>query len=325
MYRYDNKLKLEVNKTIRNYNAKIARLGKAGKDNVYIPKKIGRDAKKELLTSVSTRKDLRKRLRDLKFYTEKGGEKYIEKTKKGYRITNHGKVSVSMYKSYKSYRRSLAYKLKKDYDFIYYGESRYMGKKNILTHAQALDEEYYKYKTLQDLYDIDIFTLNPKELEKVMRHYKSSTKSRDKKGFKEAFIEMLIDTAYLNGVPHEKLHYLVEKINSLTEEAFYTIFKNEKSLQAIVSYYTTTNRFGVDTAYEMTHKQASALFDELISNIDDILDANFDEIQENKELEEEAIKFVRQKYPDMDVNSRMFKTLVFNKRNQLWRERHKFN
>lgn len=75
----------------------------------------------------------------------------------------------------------------------------------------------------------------------------------------------------------------------------------------------------------MTHKQASALFDELISNIDDILDANFDEIQENKELEEEAIKFVRQKYPDMDVNSRMFKTLVFNKRNQLWRERHKFN
>ena len=72
MYRYDNKLKLEVNKTIKNYNAKIARLGKAGKDNVYIPARIGRDAKKELLTSVSTRKDLRKRLRDLKYYTEKG-------------------------------------------------------------------------------------------------------------------------------------------------------------------------------------------------------------------------------------------------------------
>lgn len=317
MYRYDNKLKLEVNKTIRNYNAKIVRLGKAGKDNVYIPEKIGRDAKKELLTSVSTRKDLRKRLRDLKYYTEKGGEKYIERTE--------GRIPKSVYKSYTNYRRSLGVRLKKNYDRIYYGQSTYMGKKNILTHAQALDEEYYNYKTLQDLYDVNIFSLPEKELERTMRHFKSATKTRDKVRFKEAFIEMLVDTAYVNGVPHEKLHILVEKINSLTEEAFYTIFKNEKSLQAIISYYTTTNRFGVDTAYEMTHKQASALIDELISNIDDILDANFDEIQENKELEEEAISFVRQKYPDMDVNSRMFKTLVFNKRNQLWRERHKFN
>lgn len=317
MYRYDNKLKLEVNKTIKNYNAKIARLGKAGKDNVYIPARIGRDAKKELLTSVSTRKDLRKRLRDLKYYTEKGGEKYIERT--------GGKIPKSVYKSYTNYRRSLGVRLKKDYDRIYYGQSTYMGKKNILTHAQALDEDYYHYKSLQDLYDVNIFNLSEKELMRTMRHFKSATKTRDKVRFKEAFIEMLVDTAYVNGIPHEKLHLIVEKLNNLTEEEFYIIFKNEKSLQSIISYYNTTNRFGVDVAYEMTHKQVSALFDELVSNIEDILDVNADEIQENKDLEEEAFNFVRQKYPDMDVNSRMFKTLVFNKRTQLWRERHKFN
>lgn len=323
MYRYDKKLRLEVNKTIRNYNAKITRLGKAGKDNVYIPKKIGRDAKKELLTSVSTRKDLRKRLRDLKYYTEKGGEKYIERHEKGYKISEQGKVPLSIYKSYMNYRRSLAFKLKKDYDRIYYGESTYLGKKNILTHAQALDEQYYQYKTLLDLYETNIFNLSPKQIDKVMRHYKSATKSRDKGGFREAFIEMLVDTAYVNGVPHEKLHFIIEKLRSLTEDEFYNIFKQEKSLQAIISYYATTNRFGVDVSYEMTHSQASALFDELISNIEDIIDVDYKEIESNKRLEEDAIKFVRQKYPDMDINSRMFKTLVFNKRNQLRNERNK--
>lgn len=315
MYRYDNKLKLEVNKTIRNYNAKIARLGKAGKDNVYIPEIIGRDAKKELLTSVSTRKDLRKRLRDLKYYTEKGGEKYIERTE--------GKVPKSVYKSYTNYRRSLGIRIKKDYDRIYYGESSYFGKKNILTHAQALDEEYYHYKTLQELYDVNIFSLSEKELERTMRHYKSATKIRDKVRFKEAFIEMLVDTAYVNGIPHEKLHYIIEKLNTLTEEEFYKIYKQETALRAIIDFYVDTNRFGVDVSYDINHKKAVNLFDELIENIENILSVDYQEIEENKRLEEDAIDFVKSKYPDIDERSTMFKTLVFNKRNQLRREREK--
>lgn len=315
MYRYDKKLSLEVNKTIRNYNAKITRLGKAGKGNVYIPEKIGRDAKKELLTSVSTRKDLRKRLRDLKYYTEKGGEKYIERTE--------GRVPKSVYKSYTIYKRSLGVRLKKDYDRIYYGESTYFGKKNILTHAQALDEEYYQYKSLQDLYDVNIFNLSEKELMRTMRHFKSATKIRDKVRFKEAFIEMLVDTAYVNGVPHEKVHYIVERLKSLTEEEFYEIYKQEKGLQSIITFYATTNRFGVDTAYEMTHGQASALFDELINSIEEILNVDYEEIEANKRLEEDALTFIKNKYPDMDTRSRLFKTMVFNKRNQLRRERNK--
>lgn len=315
MYRYDKKLKLEVNKAIRNYNAKITRLGKAGKDNVYIPEKIGRDAKKELLTSVSTRKDLRKRLRDLKYYSEKGGEKYIERTE--------GKIPKSVYKSYTNYRRSLGIRLKKDYDRIYYGESSYFGKKNILTHAQALDEEYYKYKTLQDLYDVNIFSLSEKELNRTMRHFKSATKIRDKVRFKEAFIEMLVDTAYVNGIPHEKLHYIIEKLNTLTEEEFYKIYKQETALRAIIDFYVDTNRFGVDVSYDRNHEKAVNLFDELIENIENILSVDYEEIEENKRLEEDAIEFVKNKYPDINERSTMFKTLVFNKRNQLWRERHK--
>lgn len=315
MYRYDKKLKLEVNKAIRNYNAKITRLGKAEKDNVYIPEKIGRDAKKELLTSVSTRKDLRKRLRDLKYYSEKGGEKYIERTE--------GKIPKSVYKSYTNYRRSLGIRLKKDYDRIYYGESSYFGKKNILTHAQALDEEYYKYKTLQDLYDVNIFSLSEKELNRTMRHFKSATKIRDKVRFKEAFIEMLVDTAYVNGIPHEKLHYIIEKLNTLTEEEFYKIYKQETALRAIIDFYVDTNRFGVDVSYDRNHEKAVNLFDELIENIEYILSVDYEEIEENKRLEEDAIEFVKNKYPDINERSTMFKTLVFNKRNQLWRERHK--
>lgn len=315
MYRYDKKLKLEVNKAIRNYNAKITRLGKAEKDNVYIPEKIGRDAKKELLTSVSTRKDLRKRLRDLKYYSEKGGEKYIKRTE--------GKIPKSVYKSYTNYRRSLGIRLKKDYDRIYYGESSYFGKKNILTHAQALDEEYYKYKTLQDLYDVNIFSLSEKELNRTMRHFKSATKIRDKVRFKEAFIEMLVDTAYVNGIPHEKLHYIIEKLNTLTEEEFYKIYKQETALRAIIDFYVDTNRFGVDVSYDRNHEKAVNLFDELIENIENILSVDYEEIEENKRLEEDAIEFVKNKYPDINERSTMFKTLVFNKRNQLWRERHK--
>ena len=63
--RYDKKINQEINRTIKNFNQKIARLEKEQRD-LILPDKITKKALKE---SVYTRTELKRKLKELQRYS----------------------------------------------------------------------------------------------------------------------------------------------------------------------------------------------------------------------------------------------------------------
>ena len=81
--RYDKKLNQEINRTIKNFNQKIARLEK--QDRELLPSKI---TKKELKDNVYTRTELRRKLKELQRFSNRNAEDVIT-TSGGVRLTQY--------------------------------------------------------------------------------------------------------------------------------------------------------------------------------------------------------------------------------------------
>ena len=81
--RYDKKLNQEINRTIKNFNQKIARLEKQKKE--LLPSKI---TKKDLKDNVYTRTELYRKLKELQRFSHRGAEDIIE-TKGGVKLTQY--------------------------------------------------------------------------------------------------------------------------------------------------------------------------------------------------------------------------------------------
>ena len=81
--RYDKKLNQEINRTIKNFNQKIARLEKQERE--LLPSKI---TKKDLKNSVYTRTELQRKLKELQRFSKRGAEDIIT-TRGGVRLTQY--------------------------------------------------------------------------------------------------------------------------------------------------------------------------------------------------------------------------------------------
>ena len=81
--RYDKKLNEEINRTIKNFNQKIKRLEK--EERKLLPSKI---SKKELKSSVYTRNELLRKLKELQRFSKRGAEDIIT-TKGGLTTTRY--------------------------------------------------------------------------------------------------------------------------------------------------------------------------------------------------------------------------------------------
>ena len=72
--RYDAKLQNEIYNVVRNFNSKIKRLEKSERD-LYLPDKI---SVKELKSSVNNRNELKRELKKLMSFSERGAENTVE-------------------------------------------------------------------------------------------------------------------------------------------------------------------------------------------------------------------------------------------------------
>ena len=312
MIRYDNKLKSEISRTIKNYNAKVRRLSKKNLSDVYVPNLLHKEDVLNLKRSVETRTDLRKRLKDLQSFTEKGAEKII--TKKGVTAPKY------IHKQLTRYNRILTRQLKKEEYFVTKATPRSFGRAEKLTRKEALDEDYAKFISKKRLRYKD---LEGESINKIVDHLhklKVNTKMRDYKQFRENFIEMLVDTAYLYDVPHAKVRDMVDSLRSLSPEEFNNFFNEDRSLNVLINYYATTNILGVDVAYESNIDNAKEYFEELINNLDEMVEGYKERttITEDK-FEKEAREWVLENYPEKAKNKRNFKTLVSLRKDHLKR------
>lgn len=263
--RYDKKLNQEINKVIKNFNQKIARLEKMEKD-LILPEKI---TKKDLKENYYTRTDLRRKLRELKRYSNRG----VEET-----VTTKGGVTLSRYElqNIQIESRRIKSNLTREIKKLKVTAPKVFGKEQAMTFAQMGDQYYLNLQARRNALNKGKITeLSKEQLQQYNQLLNKTRKNKEYYNnlFKENYQNMLTDLGYFYGYDNKKLNELKEKINKLDSDKFLKLFREEKSIQAILDYYPNIkvkagkNAINPDDIKE----DVTVLYDALIDNIDNIL------------------------------------------------------
>ena len=261
MIRYDAKLTSEINRTVRNFNAKIKRLRNS---NPYIitPEII---RTKDLKSSYSSRKLLKQRLYDLQKFSKRGAEDIV---------LSNGLYNISRWemenltREQKRITRSLAQQI------------RYYGQKSPTTYGR---KEEYTYSMLPDDKLSNLMSRlkairNYKRYDVDLDEYKRLSiliqKTRDKDSyvntlFQTSFNSMELKLGYAFGVDSNKIKYIESRLSELSTSQFNKLYDTEQSLKALRNYYIQLRSANVP--YEMMESEVKDMFDNLYDNIDVIV------------------------------------------------------
>ena len=263
--RYDKKLNQEINKTIRNFNQKISRLEKSQRD-LILPNKI---TKKELKENSYNRTELKRKLKELQRYSKRG----IEET-----TTTLGGVKLSKYELDKLSREAKRVKasLTREINKMKTDTPKVFGKKQATTFAQMGDQHYLNLKTRRlAIGKVNIKTASLEQLDSLKKLIDKTLnyKRYYNNIFKDNYLKMVTDLGYYCGYDGSKLENLKNKIRKLDSNKFLSLFRNEKSIQAILEYYPDAVANPTDRVLnpEDIKEDVTVLYDALVNNIDDIL------------------------------------------------------
>ena len=259
--RYDKKLDQEINRTIKNFNQKIARLEKQEKE--LLPSKI---TKKELKSSVYTRAELQRKLKELQRFSKRGAEDVI---------TTHGGIRLTKYELNEIKRENARLKrnITHQINRLKANKPRIFGKLQSTTFSEMGDIHYLNLVARRKALEKDINKLSSNEFERFIKLIEKTGKSQQYMNviFKEIYFEMLTDLAYYFDYDKDKLKMLHDKLMKLKPNDFLKLFKDDKSIRAILDYYPiVTNSFNAINPDDIKEDVVN-LYDNLIDNIDDII------------------------------------------------------
>lgn len=264
--RYDKKLNQEINRTIKNFNQKIARLEKQERE--LLPSKI---TKKELKESVYTRAELQRKLKELQRFSKRGAEDIIE-TEGGVKLTEYELSNI------KRENARLKRNITREINRLKVDKPKVFGKTQTSTFSEMGDSDYLNLLARRKALEKDINKLTPKEYERFKKLVDKTGKSQQYMNsvFKENYFEMLTDLAYYYGYDNKKLDEMKKKIMKLKPNDFLRLFKEDKSIRAILDYYPiVTSNFDFTTGMyvDRTDYQEDVLnlYDALYDNLDYIL------------------------------------------------------
>ena len=261
MIRYDKKINQEINRTIKNFNQKIERLDKLNKE--LLPEKI---TKKQLKASVKDRTELRRKLKELQRFGQRGIEEVV---------TTEGGVQTTKYEiqNLKKESARIKQKITREINTLKVEKPRVFGKQQARTFAEMGDEYYLNLIARRQALDKEISKLSKEEFrrysELLERTNENIRKTNEK--FKSNYWEMLTDLAYLYGYDTNKLKELENKIMGLRTDKFLKLFREDKSIKAIVEYYAlrVSNAIGINP--DDIAEDVFNLYDNLYENIDEII------------------------------------------------------
>lgn len=263
--RYDKKLNKEINRVIRNYNQKIGRIEKYEEQWLYkLPNKI---SKKTLKQNVYTRTELRRKLNELKRFSERGAENIVQ-TSGGYILSRYELENLKREKARvkRNISREIT-RLEKEKPMVF-------GKVQSKTFAQMGDTYYLNLKAKRQALEKNIQKLKREDFKKYEELVYKVGRSQEYQTslFRENYKKMLTDLAYYTDYDKEKLKKLESKLNKLSNRQFYKLFQNEKAIKSITEYYplVTGSVKGFDPGN--IKEDVTGLYDNLIENIDDIIE-----------------------------------------------------
>ena len=259
--RYDKKLNQEINRTIKNFNQKIARLEKEERE--LLPSKI---SKRELKDSVYTRTELYRKLKELQRFSNRGAEDIIA-TGGGARLTMYD------YQNIKRENARIKRNITREINRLRVEKPKIFGKIQSSTFSEMGDTDYLNLVARRKALEKDINKLSKEELERFRKLVEKTGKSQQYMNsiFKENYFEMLTDLAYYFNYDNDKLNILKQKLMKLKPNDFLKLFKDDKSIRAILDYYpVVTNSFNAINPDDIKEDVVN-LYDNLIDNIDDII------------------------------------------------------
>ena len=259
--RYDKKLNQEINRTIKNFNQKIARLEKEERE--LLPSKI---TKKYLKENVYTRTELKRKLRELQRFGKRGAEEVIE-TSGGVRLTRYELENV------KRENARIKSNLTREINRLSVKKPKVFGKAQSGTFKQMGDTNYLNLLARRKALEKNITKLSKDEFKRFNKLLEKSGRNLQYMNniFKDNYFDMLTDLAYYFNYDNEKLNYLKDKLMSLKPNDFLKLFKEDKSIRAILDYYPmVTNSFDAINPDDIEDDVVN-LYDNLIDNIDEIV------------------------------------------------------
>lgn len=258
--RYDKKLNQEINKTIRNFNQKIARLEKQERE--LLPNKI---TKKSLKESVFTRAELNRKLKELQRFSKRGAEEIIT-TRGGVKLTQYELTNIR--KESSRVKRNITREINR----LKIEKPKIFGKEQTSTFSEMGDTDYLNLLARRKALEKDINKLTREEFERFSKLVEKTGRNQQYMNtvFKDNYFEMLTDLAYYFNYDNNKLMKLKKKLMNLKPNDFLKLFKEDKSIRAILDYYPivtkTFNAINPDDIKE----DVINLYDNLIDNIDEI-------------------------------------------------------
>ena len=259
--RYDKKLNQEINRTIKNFNQKIVRLEK--QDRELLPSKI---RKKDLKSSVYTRTELRRKLKELQRFGKRGAEDIIE-TSGGARLTKYN------YQNLKRENTRIKKNITREINRLRVEKPKIFGKTQTSTFSEMGDTDYLNLVARRKALEKDINKLSRDELERFTKLIEKTGRNQQYMNsiFKQNYFDMLTDLAYYFDYDNDKLNMLKQKLMNLKPKDFLKLFKEDKSIRAILDYYPiVTNSFNAINPDDIKEDVIN-LYDNLINNIDMII------------------------------------------------------
>ena len=264
--RYDKKLNQEINRTIKNFNQKIARLEKQERE--LLPSKI---TKKDLKNGVYTRTELRRKLKELQRFSTRGAEDIIE-TSGGARLTRYS------YQNIKRENKRIKQNITREINRLRVEKPKIFGKTQTSTFSEMGDTDYLNLIARRKALEKDINKLSRDELERFTKLIEKTGRNQQYMNsiFKENYFDMLTDLAYYFDYDNDKLNMLKQKLMNLKANDFLKLFKEDKSIKAILDYYPiVTSNFDFNSGMYVNRmdyqEDVLNLYDALYDNLDDIL------------------------------------------------------
>ena len=259
--RYDKKLNQEINRTIKNFNQKIARLEKENKE--LLPSKI---TKRDLKSEVYTRTELQRKLKELQRFSKRGAEEIII-TKSGVRLTNYELINIK--KESARVKRNITREINR----LKQSKPKIFGKIQSSTFSEMGDIDFLNLVSRRQALDKNITKLSREEFTRYKKLVEKTGKNQQYMNtiFKENYFEMLTDLAYYFDYDNKKLEQLKDKLMKLKPNDFLKLFKEDKSIRAILDYYPAiTKNFSAINPDDIK-EDVTNLYDNLIDNIDEII------------------------------------------------------
>lgn len=263
MIRYNKELVNKINKTVRNYNAKINRLAKLN-PSLALPEKVSARSIKNVS---DTRKELLRNLNKLQRFSIRGAEDTIilpsGELVSRYELSELKRESARLQRNLTRRINELAGTtpkvagIKQDYTYAQMGDMRL---NNMIAKRDTIKR---MSKTLSSGGNLKNF-MKLLETTRNKQNYQISI-------FRNNYIDkMLTYQAYSIGYDSEKLNVIKAKLNKLSDKDFLKFFDEEKIVQMVRDKYIDTSKLKGD-AYFSYEDEMTDIFDELYDNIDDYL------------------------------------------------------